>query len=135
MMTVRFPNGQAVTYNDACWLTTDESGNSRLYTEKDGKWLATIQVSAGVIIECVRPCGVVNPIAPMISMDKTLERVHRKLRTLSTWELKKLKRALATAGVDLPMRKLLLASGAITRRAAAQRVAGIVVNAALHARP
>ena len=64
MMTVRFPNGQAVTYNRADYL--DYSGdNWELYTEKDGEWIASIQVSAGAIIEVEPPCKIENPTIAM----------------------------------------------------------------------
>jgi len=61
MITVRFPNGQAVTYNDATHLIRSEDG-WQLHTEKGGRWVASIQSSAGVIVEAMPPCSVSNPI-------------------------------------------------------------------------
>lgn len=61
MITVRFPNGQAVTYNSAALLTY-KPGSAWELTSKNGGWVASIQESAGVIVESEPPCKVENPI-------------------------------------------------------------------------
>jgi len=64
-MTVRFPNGQAVTYNDARFVESYGHG-WHLYKSKKGDvcegWIATVPHSSGAIIEVVRPCRVENPL-------------------------------------------------------------------------
>lgn len=59
MMTVRFPNGQAVTYNDAHFIEHSPV-TWRLMDKEGGRCLAIIQASAGVIVDLVRPCKVEN---------------------------------------------------------------------------
>ena len=60
MMTVRFPNGQAVTYNNARQLKYTE-GAWHLYSDHAmTKWIVSIQLSSGCIIESVSPCRVEN---------------------------------------------------------------------------
>jgi hypothetical protein len=60
MMTVRFPNGQAVTYNDACVLAYED--HAWLIYGVRKKWIASLQLSAGAIVEAVRPCSITNPV-------------------------------------------------------------------------
>jgi len=63
-MTVRFPNGQAVTYNDA-YLVKHFANHSSLYTkspEDGGTWICNIPYASGAIIEGTRPCRVENPL-------------------------------------------------------------------------
>jgi hypothetical protein len=64
MLTVRFPNGQAVTYNDANFCRYTEH-TFNLWTKEGGTWIATITYESGAIIEAVPPCKVENPIAAM----------------------------------------------------------------------
>lgn len=79
MMTVRFPNGQAIRYNDANYVTRSPSGYTDIYTKKDGTWIAQVPMSC--LIE-VQPAGAVfNPIASQ-SPEKSLEVVLEHLRTL-----------------------------------------------------
>ena len=66
MITVTFPNGVRVTYNSTNYLIRDNSYWD-LYTRKDGNGVASIQPSAGVIVEVVKPCAVVGP--PVTSPD------------------------------------------------------------------
>ena len=65
MFTVRFPNGQAVTYNRANYLSWSNDGDWELYTEDDGDWIASIQKSAGAILETETPCTIDNPTIAM----------------------------------------------------------------------
>lgn len=50
MIIVRFPNGAKITYSNANYVIDKESCTD-LYTEKGGKWLASIQNSLRCIIE------------------------------------------------------------------------------------
>ena len=59
MMTVRFPNGQAVHYNTATYATR-RSEFTDLYTEEGGDWVA--QVPNSCIIEMVPACCVYNAL-------------------------------------------------------------------------
>ncbi len=59
MMTVRFPNGQAVQYNDANYVSR-YTEFSDLYTKKDGKWIA--QIPNNCIIEVIPACKVYNAL-------------------------------------------------------------------------
>ena len=62
MITVRYTDGQAVTYNTAIFLEKDLYC-WRLRTKKDGDLVAVIQLNAGVTVEFARPCHVENPLA------------------------------------------------------------------------
>ena len=62
MMTVRYPNGTAVQYNTAGSLYYKKWG-WELYTESEesgGSWIASIQLSAGAIVEFSPACKVFN---------------------------------------------------------------------------
>ncbi len=59
-MTVRFPNGHAVTYKRAGYLDNRGPG-WELYTGEGGDWIASIQESAGAMIETTSPSKVENP--------------------------------------------------------------------------
>ena len=68
MLTVRFPNGHVVTYNNATYLT-HSADVWHLYADRDQKtWIASIQGSAGVIVGCVAPCKVEHPRTTPIDM-------------------------------------------------------------------
>lgn len=76
MLTVMFPTGVRVTYNDANYLVRGESSWS-LYTAKDGTWVASIQCAAGAIIEATRPCVITAP--PVATAKSALELVVQEL--------------------------------------------------------
>ena len=57
MLTVRYPNGMAVTYNNANHCAI-ENGYVNLLTKKGGYWVARIPDSSGAIVEFRRPCAV-----------------------------------------------------------------------------
>lgn len=60
MLTVRFATGISVTYNTARFLSR-ESECWKLYTadpNKGGAWIASIQPSAGAIVEAIDACKV-----------------------------------------------------------------------------
>lgn len=58
MMTVRFPNGQAVQYNTACFLSRSSGDGWGLRTKEGGSFVAFIQASAGAIVEFEGACRV-----------------------------------------------------------------------------
>jgi len=61
MITVRFPTGFSIQYNDAGYVHRN-SEYSDLYTSSDKKnWIAQVPNSA--VIELVTPCRTYNPIA------------------------------------------------------------------------
>lgn len=83
-MTVRFPNGQEVTYNDACYLNYKSQG-WELYTkdpDKGGSWIVSIQQSSGAIVESMKPCKVQNPLTN-VTGEKALEYVIAYITELS----------------------------------------------------
>jgi len=90
MMTVRFASGLAVTYNSANYVTRT-NGYADLYTKRHGAWIA--QVPNDAIIETVRPCTVeYRGTTPQQSVEALLN--NDALREVSTYELRRLKRAL-----------------------------------------
>lgn len=60
MLTVRFPTGVSVTYNTANYLHR-ENDVWRLYTAKDGEWVASISPASGCLVEAIPACKVENP--------------------------------------------------------------------------
>jgi len=60
MMTVRFPNGQAIQYNAANHVVRYKFGYSDLFTRKDGQWI--VQVPNSCVIESIKACAVYNPL-------------------------------------------------------------------------
>lgn len=92
MITVRFPNGQAIQYNDASYCTRSVNGYSDLYTKKDGTWIA--QVPNTALIESVRPCSITNPVAREMTPESALALVTEHLRTLPGHKVRDLKVAL-----------------------------------------
>jgi hypothetical protein len=88
MMTVRFPNGQAVQYNNAMWLEREETGWV-LKESKAGAFIAFVQASAGAIVEFRGPCRVYDGIK-----SDQLSRLETQVQTL-TREIRSLKRKVA----------------------------------------
>jgi len=81
MMTVRFPNGQAVVYNRAYYVTRSQHGYSDLYGKKDGEWIA--QIPNTCIIESEHACRVYNALdTPADEVMKTLKRINTRLGRL-----------------------------------------------------
>ena len=60
MITVRFPNGQAVQYNDAGFVDRDQSYSDLYVDSTKEKWIA--QVPNTCLIEIVQPCCVYNAL-------------------------------------------------------------------------
>lgn len=59
MITVRFPTGVAVQYNDAHYCERAANGYTDLYSSKGGSWIAQVPTGAA-IVEVKRPCRVYN---------------------------------------------------------------------------
>lgn len=78
MMTVRFPNGQAVQYNTANYVTRTPD-YADLYDRKDGQWIA--QVPTACIIEVVPACRVYNALhqQPLEELTKEVRALRRKV--------------------------------------------------------
>lgn len=99
MMTVMFSTGIRVTYNEASWIEWPNRGCWLLKTAKDGKIIAKIQSSAGVLIEWREPCTITAP--PVATVKTALQFLVNELnRTPVTgWEeaalLRELKAKLA----------------------------------------
>jgi len=81
MITVRYPDGQAVTYNTATILEKDLYC-WRLRTKKEGDLVAVIQLNAGATVEFVRPCRVENPLTERTG-EQALEYVADYIEPLS----------------------------------------------------
>ena len=80
MFTVRFPNGQTVQYNTAGYLVHGDNG-WHLYVRKDGPWVASIQPSAGAIVECTPACRVYSGMESELTstLDSQLYTMRRSL--------------------------------------------------------
>lgn len=93
MITVRYPNGQAITYNDAAFL--DRSGTDwRILTERDGRLICCVQASAGAICEFRTPCKVEQALVSNCAAARYLSRNPSELRKLPGQVLMDLKRHL-----------------------------------------
>src|SRR3569833_3467580 len=77
MMTVRFPNGQAVQYYTATFVLRKD-GFSDLYTKKAGTWIA--QVPNTCIIESVSACRVYDELHR--NTTQQLDRIEKELRSV-----------------------------------------------------
>lgn len=77
MMTVRFPNGQAIQYNNAKYVERSEVYTD-IYDKKGGIWIA--QVPNSCVIEAVTACRVYNPIVQVKS--EHLDAVNKELRSI-----------------------------------------------------
>lgn len=93
MITVRFPNGHFVTYNNATYVWYGDQF-ARLYVKKDGDWVADILLSGGPIIENIRPCKTGNA-AQAFGIDDAAQLILDDPHQLSYGLAKKLKESLA----------------------------------------
>jgi hypothetical protein len=85
MITVRFPSGFSVQYNDACYLRYGSAADE-LYTadpDKGGTWVATVQRSAGAVIEVRKPCRAYRAIDDLDDVFASTKRLLEKRPTLS----------------------------------------------------
>lgn len=94
MMTVRFPTGVAVQFNEANYVIRGDRITD-LYDKKDGRWLA--QVPNDCLIEVVRACRVYNsnhePGAIVDALNRMVADPARR-EALPRYELAELKRRL-----------------------------------------
>jgi hypothetical protein len=87
MMTVRFPSGVSIQYNDANYITRNQD-YADLYTAKDGRWIAQVPTK-GCVIEAQRACRVYDACA-----GDRAEQVMQNLEGLPDHILRGLKRRL-----------------------------------------
>lgn len=80
MMTVRYPNGQAIQYNDAMFLEHGNGTTWVLRKKQGGDPLAFIQASAGAIVEFVYPCRVYDGIRKI--EDEKVAEITREIRSV-----------------------------------------------------
>ncbi len=95
MITIRFPSGVAVIYNDARFLNQTSSA-WELYTQKPtegGRWIASIPLATQCIVEAVKPCRVENPVTGLTN-HAAADMVLENIRELDGRRLKELKMAL-----------------------------------------
>ena len=93
MITVRFSNGQAVTYNSAQKIMPYEGG-FKILNSQDG--LMAVAPS-GSLIEWTQPCKVENPISNATlhaAIEKVLDEAHRATDWSTLTKLADLKRLL-----------------------------------------
>ena len=91
MITVRFPNGQAVTYNDTTCIKWfgHECALYRTTQDRDAdKWIVWISSTAGAVIEFVHPCTVSIPNT--LSPDEAMDLILREGRNFSWQQRQKL---------------------------------------------
>lgn len=96
MITVRYPNGQTVRYNDAHQTYTQSNGDHHIYTgnkDQGGTIIAVVQGSAGAVLEWTRPCEVSNPLTGFTNRTAA-KHVLDNLRQCDSSHLAALKRAL-----------------------------------------
>lgn len=87
MITVRFPNGQAIRYNNLTWVHWQADGTALLKKDEKSPWY--VHVPRECIIEFISPCSVSNPLlSPQESIDMVVANVREmpagKLRELKT---------------------------------------------------
>ncbi|KKM68602.1 hypothetical protein LCGC14_1459170 [marine sediment metagenome] len=80
-LTVRFPNGQAITYNDVNEKQRIVGGWELIKKDRRGeKWqVAIVLDSSGAILEWVNPCTIENPLEK-ITDRAALERLRSRLQ-------------------------------------------------------
>jgi len=61
MITVRYPNGQAIQYNEAKDIRVELNGLIAIIDSK-GYWMAKVLPSSGATFECYSPCRVYNAL-------------------------------------------------------------------------
>jgi hypothetical protein len=96
-ITVRYPTGIVVTYNDAHFLTHGE-GQWKLSDKdpsKGGRYVAFIQASAGVIVEFDRACKVETVTLDVAKAAQILAGDATELKKQPFGVLRDLKRLLA----------------------------------------
>lgn len=96
MITIRYPNGQAISYNKAYTLYR-ETDAWMLYTttkDKGGALVVAVQVTAGCVIEWSQPCKVENAALTVKKAAEVLAKCSDELHQLPGSVLRDLKIAL-----------------------------------------
>ena len=97
MMTVRFPTGVAVVYNDANFLSYKNHA-WELYTadpdKKSGRWVCSIPVATGCIVEVMPACRVENASLTLKKAAHALATSMQSLRDCDRSDLAQIKKQL-----------------------------------------
>jgi len=92
-MVVRFPNGQAVQYNNAHYVTRRSEYSDLYQFENNKSWIA--QVPNDCIIEVVPACRVFNAVDALpMELSKELKATRRRLESVEG-QMRILARAIA----------------------------------------
>lgn len=82
MITVRFPTGFSIQYNDANHVNRDFAGVAKLYEEKGGRLIASVQ-SQDCVLEYTAPCRMYQGVAAesdaLLALTKEIKSLKRKL--------------------------------------------------------
>jgi hypothetical protein len=81
MITVRFPSGFSIQYNDAAYAKGRSSGAFDLLVKEGGKWIAT--VPADCVIEAVAPCRMYNANSGNPDTAAEIAALRKEVRKLS----------------------------------------------------
>lgn len=92
MITVRFPNGHAIQYNNMHFVWHTDNGTWKL-GENETKPSVFIQASAGAVVEFTSPCRVYNGehAQPLAEIQKEVHALRRKI-VLSNHKTKGIKK-------------------------------------------
>ncbi len=93
MITVRFPSGHFVTYNDAHYVIW-EADRAKLMKTARGPLVASVLLSSGAIIEIVPPCKT-GDASKGFGASEAAAMLMEQATLLSGGELRNLKRLLA----------------------------------------
>lgn len=96
MMTVRFPTGVSVVYNDANYLKYD-AVVWELYTKNPdcgGTWICSIPANTNCVVEHLPACRVENAVMDLKKAANVLGGSQSQLRKCASGDLAKLKRLL-----------------------------------------
>lgn len=98
MITVRFPNGFSVQYNDACAFKI-EGDIIKIYRAhgRESEWFAWVPVSSGALVEGRSPCRTYD--AATSDTNAMVDTIMDRLKQVSYGRLADLKRRLATYNV------------------------------------
>jgi len=77
MMTVRFPSGFSVQYNNAHHLSFHGDMMRLLTAAQDGQWICDIPVASGAIIEVSQPCRTYDANTREITKQAIIDRLHQ----------------------------------------------------------
>lgn len=86
MITVRFPNGQAVRYNNLNWVQWEDDGTALLKKDKDAGW--SVSAPRECLIEFTLPSSVSNPL---LSPEESIDICIANIRSFSAYKLGRLK--------------------------------------------